>query len=173
MASAKNRLQANSGFTLIEIMVVVVIIALLATFFVTSLSSNLDRNARLEAQRFMAVINEVRDESIIAGEIFILSLDEKSRSYSFSSPRTNRLAVQDSGLLKTRGVKQGIKIDWEVLEQFANQSDEAEGSAPRVLISPLGEITPFDVRFHGEELDYHVFVNDENQLQSRADKSLR
>ena len=34
-----------------------------------------------------------------------------------------------------------------------------------VVITPLGEITPFEVRFIGDDITYKVLVNDENQLE--------
>lgn len=145
-------------------MVVVVIIAVLATFFVGSISSNPDRTARLESQRFMAVVNEVRDEAIIAGELFLLAVDEKEGRYAFNSPRADRSIAQDSGLFKPRSIKPSVKLSWQVFEQFDDDQD-TESGAPQVLISPLGEITPFELRFSGEQIDYKVFVNEDNQLQ--------
>jgi len=124
----------QSGFTLIEIMVVVIIIAVMSVAVVSSLNGNNDRAARLQANRFMAVVNEVRDEAIIAGDNFALIVDDKSGSYRFESAR----------------------------------SAVATGE-PKVLISPLGDITPFEARFEGTDLTYVISVDDEGQLQ-RVDK---
>jgi general secretion pathway protein H len=163
------KIQQSHGFTLIEIMVVVVIIGLMASFLVVSVAQDLDRLARLESQRFMAVVNEIRDEAIIAGEAFVMVVDKKSRTYSFNSLRENRSIAQDDGLFKVRAVKKGLDLDWDVFEQFEQETND--DSAPQVFISPLGEITPFDVRFGGEKLDYHVFINEENQLERRSERS--
>jgi len=148
-------------------MVVVVIIATMAAVLAINIQRDIDRLARLEAQRFMAVVNEVRDESIIEGEDFFMLVDKGARTYRFDGIRQQRSAAQEDGLFKTRSLEQGVELDWEV---FA-QSDKDEDQEPRVWISPLGEITPFDVRFGGEDEDYHVFVNDENQLEQRSEKA--
>lgn len=145
------------------------IIGLMASFLVVNLGQDLDRLARLESQRFTVVVNEIRDEAIIAGEAFIMVVDKKSRTYSFRSVRKNRSIAQDDGLFKVRSVKKGLELDWDVFEQF--EQDRDDDSDPQVFISPLGEITPFDVRFGGEKLDYHVFINEENQLERRSEKS--
>jgi len=150
---------AHNGFTLIEIMVVVVIIALMAAILVANISRDIDRIARFESERFMAVVNEVRDEAIIAGESFLLFVDVQANNYQFSAVRASRNLTQDDGLFNTRGINQELKLDWDVFEQF---NDDTE---PKVLISSLGEMTPFNLRFAGEDNDYYVFVNDENQLE--------
>lgn len=160
------------GFTLIEIMVVVLIIGMMAAVLVFNISRDLDRVARLESQRFMAVVNEVRDESIIAGEAFILSVDRKSGDYGFQSLRQDRRLAQDDGLFKTRTIKPGLQLKWDVFDDFEQAADEdAKDTGPKVFISPLGEITPFDLRFGGDQLDYHVFVNEENQLERRNEQA--
>jgi len=151
-----------NGFTLIEVMVVVIIIGLMTTFLVVNLSSDLDRLARLESSRFVAVINEVRDEAIIAGENFLLSVDEKSNNYSFQATREDRSVSSDDGLLKARFIEPELRIKWQVFDDFDDQE-----SRSRVLISPLGEITPFEISFIGEENEYQIFVNDDNQLEVR------
>ena len=148
----------SMGFTLIEIMVVVVIIGLMVALLTVNLSRDLDRLARLESNRFLAVVNEVRDEAIIAGESYILSIDDTKQSYKFSGTREGS-AVETDDLFKERFLQKGLKLDWKVFEDIEGES------SPAVIISPLGEITPFDARFVGEDTEFHVLVNDENQLE--------
>ena len=150
------------GFTLIEIMVVVVIIAAMAAFLVSNLSSDADRIARLESEQFIVVINEVRDEAVLSGQAYILSLDESTQQYSFEPLNLPTNSQDDANssdeLLNTRTINQQIRVTWDVFEHI---DDELE---PAVFISSLGEITPFNARFGGQDNDYYVFVDDENQL---------
>jgi len=148
----------SSGFTLIEIMVVVLIIGLMVALLTVNLSRDLDRLARLESDRFMAIVNEVRDEAIIAGESYILTVDERNITYRFSGTREDSAAESD-GLFKARVLQEGIKLNWEVLEDISDEE------VSNVVITPLGEITPFEVRFIGDDITYKVLVNDENQLE--------
>lgn len=159
-----NLYHRQSGFTLIEIMVVVIIIGVMSVVVVSSLTGNDDRAAGLQANRFMAVVNEVRDEAIIVGDSFILIVDDKAGSYRFESTRSAEASAGDS-LLKNRIVDKKVKLDWEVFEVL----ESGDGLDPVVLISPLGEITPFEARFEGTELTYVVQVNQEGQLE-RLDK---
>lgn len=153
-----------AGFTLIEIMVVVVIIGLMVALLTVNLSRDLDRLARLEANRFMAIVNEVRDEAIIAGESFILTVDTKKTNYRFIATRENSNSGSDD-LLKLRALQEGIKLKWRVFDDISGESE------PSVVITPLGEITPFNIDFIGDETEFRVFVNDENQLERGDAKS--
>ena len=161
------RFLSERGFTLIEIVVVMAIIGTMITVIGLNLSNDTDRLARLEAERFLAVVSEVRDEAIIAGENFFLVLDEKSMSYQFEGVRAGRNSSLDDGLLRTRTAREGVELKWEVLEELEDDDDD-EKRKPRVLITALGEITPFDAWFAGDENEYHVFVNDNNQLEQKT-----
>jgi len=166
---SKTKLKRSAGFTLIEIMVVVVIMATIIAFVAVSISRDVDRLARLEAERFMLIVNEVRDEAIISGENFILSVDEKTGTYTFDAARSGRSTAQDDGLLRSRKIEQDVKLNWDVFEDFSDDSEEES----RVLISPLGEITLFEARFGGDEQNVHIVVNDENLLEQEVKRNLR
>ena len=157
-------LSRQSGFTLIEIMVVVFIIAIMSVVITLSLSDTSDRSARLQANRFMSVVNEVRDEAVIAGQDYALIVDEKSQVYSFRHARGSRGGdISGDVLFKDREVDPDVDVKWQVFESFTDDDD----ALPTVLISSLGEITPFEMSFGGKKLRYTIFLNDEGQLQRR------
>lgn len=155
------------GFTLIEIVVVLAIIGTMIAVIGFNLSNDTDRLARLEAERFLTVVGEVRDEAILVGENFFLLLDEKSMSYKFEGVRADRSTSLDDGLLRERIAGKGVELQWEVLDDLEDDPGD-DRRPPRVLITALGEITPFDAWFSGDEYEYHVFVNDENQLEQKT-----
>ncbi len=144
-------------------MVVVVIIAVMSVAVSLSLGGNADRNARLQANRFMAVVNEVRDEAIIAGGSYTLTVEEKSRTYSFSAARQQGNTTPGDALFKPRTLDAEINVKWEVFEVFDGDQD----AEPKVLISSLGEITPFELHLGGDEKTYTVFLNQDGELERR------
>lgn len=156
----------QSGFTLIEIMVVVVIISVMSVAITLSLNGTSDRTARLQANRFIAVVNEVRDEAVIAGQNYALIVEEKSQVYTFEPARDNGRTLLNDVLFKPRQIDSDVKIKWQVFESFDDDND----AKPKVLISSLGEITPFEMSFGGKKLSYTVFLNDDGQLQRRDRK---
>ena len=160
------------GFTLIEVMVGVAIFAILSAMIVASIQSNADRNAKLEAQRFIAVVNSVRDEALISGKTLTLEMDEKGANYSFAV-----YGAEDKGagpidtLFRSRHLHKSVTVKWEILDQLVDEGDEFESEADsdnfleeRAFITPLGELTPIEVRFQGDDNDYVVALDDEGLL---------
>ena len=157
----------SGGFTLIEIIVVVAIIGVMVAFLGLSLSRDTDRLASLEARRFHAIVNEVRDEAILAGRGFLLIVDEDSGSYFFNSVQANRQVSFDDGLLQRRNLEPGVTLQWQVFDQIDDQND----TPPRVLITPLGEITPFSTSFIGKENTYLVLIDERGNLVLNTEKN--
>lgn len=145
-------------------MVVVIIIGIMSVAVVASLNGNNDRAARLQADRFIAVVNEVRDEAIIAGDNFMLIVDDRAGNYRFESIRTKSEPSRDL-LLRNRVVGKEVGLKWRVFDAIENDAEDSS----KVLISSLGEITSFEARFNGTELSYLVQVNQEGQLE-RSEK---
>lgn len=182
-----------SGFTLIEVMVGIAIFAVLSALIVGSIQGNSDRNAKLEAQRFIAVVNEVRDEAVISGKILLMSVDEKGLSYGFDVVGGAQNSNQGDTLLRTRFLDESVKLKWEVFDDFideddetflelsnkndnsdndnSNSADQDVTSSERVIISPLGDITPFQVRFGGEDDEFVVELNDDSILSMTIKRS--
>ena len=154
-----------NGFTLIEIIVTVAIIGIVVAFVGVNISRDTDRLARLEAKRFHIVVNEIRDEAIITGADFLLSVDDKGDTYGFESVGSQSDSFGDDGLLAHRSLEQGVELEWDIIDQV-DDSDKA-----KVIITSLGEITPFDIAFEGDEYNYHVFVNDEYKLEQRIENN--
>ena len=48
--------------------------------------------------------------------------------------------------------------------EFEEDADSQDFLSKQVFITPLGEITPMEVRFLGEDDDYVVHLNDEGAL---------
>ena len=87
-----------------------------------------------------------------------MTVDTKKTNYRFIATRENSNSGSDD-LLKLRALQEGIKLKWRVFDDISGESE------PSVVITPLGEITPFNIDFIGDETEFRVLVNDENQLE--------
>lgn len=73
-----------AGFTLLELMLTIGLIALTATFVGLNISRSDAKLADYEARRFVALVNMALDESIMTGRPMLLTLDAAAGSYRFA-----------------------------------------------------------------------------------------
>ena len=168
------------GFTLIEIMVVVVVAAIMVAFIGARINRDDDRIARLEAKRFIAVLNEVRDEALMTGRIYALQFKKNDRSYLFYNNPSDWQPVVGDRLLRERTLPEGIKMEFNIEEiendeeeeLIVEDSDEEEivevtSLSDFILISPVDELTPFSLILSGEDYRYQISLNDEQKLETK------
>ena len=130
----RTKRRCASGFTLMEMMLTVGLIALTATFVGLSISGPDKRTVRLEAQRFIALINLAQDESILTGRPIVLRVDAANRSYAFEVLDFNLNAFESAGdtsadgdapdnqklgdsLLKPRSIPESVAVSFVRKEQ--------------------------------------------------------
>ena len=73
----------TGGFTLLEMMLTVGLIALTAVFVTINIGSSDGRLVPLEAKRFVALVNLAQDESILTGQAIKLTVNASEHSYHF------------------------------------------------------------------------------------------
>ena len=71
----------QNGYTLIEIMVVIAVLALIATIAAGSISQTMNRRYASEAEQFSVWLNQLADVAVMQGAAFgvALKVDEKSK----------------------------------------------------------------------------------------------
>lgn len=89
---------SEAGFTLIEMLVVVVIIAIAASMVSLSIASSSERTLRADAERLVDAFAVAQSEARSDGRVIRWVADEKG--WSFERPgRSERLSAQDNGPL--------------------------------------------------------------------------
>ena len=92
------------GFTLLEIMVVVVLIALTVTLVGLNLNRDLDQIAGLEAERFAKLLEHLRYESVLTGKSYAIEVDEQKKIYRFLESSDKWLPIKNDDLLRPRKI---------------------------------------------------------------------
>ena len=142
------------GFTLLEIMVVVVLIALTVTLVGLNLNRDLDQIAGLEADRFAKLLEHLRDESVLTGKSYAIEVDEQKKIYRFLESSEKWLPVKDDDLLRPRRFPEYLTVKMDVFRKGENESTEL------LIVQGLGEITPFQLAVSGDEYLYIVKLDD-------------
>jgi len=142
------------GFTLLEIMVVVVLIALTVTLVGLNLNRDLDQIAGLEADRFAKLLDYLRDESVLTGKSYAIEVDEQKKIYRFLESSDKWLPVKNDDLLRPRSFPEFLSVELDVFQKRENDSNGL------LIVQGLGEITPFRLIVSGDEYQYIVELDD-------------
>jgi general secretion pathway protein H len=164
-----------SGFTLIEILVVVGIVAVIMTVAVLKLSLvGDDRELRREARRFMSLVELAQDDALLQGREFGLELMSDSYRFVEYDPIANQWSEifgDDHLRLRQLPEKMAFELfleDRQILldieaEDMEQNDDRAnfrsiDHYAPHILIFSSGDRTPFELRFVWQVDDQSVVL---------------
>ena len=158
-ASSINRLKQHQGFTLIEIIVVVLIIGIVVSFATLSVSGRSQQD-RLnnEAKRLTQLIQLASDEAVLqslelglrskakgtAYEFLVLGEEGRWLSYDADSPlRERKLPTGISIRITTEGFEAPPADD-------AREENDDETIRPNILLLSSGEVSPFEIRLKAD-----------------------
>ncbi len=144
----------QSGFSLLELLVVVVIVGIMAGVAVFSIGAiGQETPAETEARRLTALMQLVSEEALVQGRDF--GLEIFSDGYRFLSwDPDSRLWVVPAGdeLLRARSFPEDLQVGLVVegqevalFEEGGRREDRQDQVAPQVAISAGGEFTPFEL----------------------------
>lgn len=169
------------GFTLIEVLVVVAIIGMLATFAVLSIGGDSGREVQQrEARRLLARMDLAREEAVMRAQS--LGIRFERQGYRFFELRDGRwLAIDDGGVLRPRELAAAVEteVDLEGLglsladggdtgdEGSAGEGDDRDGVRPQIFFLPGGEIAPpFTISLFSEDtrIEYRIEPGDKQWL---------
>ena len=165
----------SAGFTLLELMVVLVLIGIIFSFAVLSLGG--DDYAELmeqETHRMITLLGLASDEAVLRGDELAVLFAEDGYSFLILDEDQKWRATSDDGLLKSYALPEGIDLRLEVegeppiltatsiddleLQQTDPDEDQEEELQPQVFILSSGEMTPFTVTFMSRQsrMRYHL-----------------
>ena len=149
-----------SGFTLIEVLVVVVIIGIISAVVVLGLG-NLgdDRELRNEARRMIALLEMASDEATFQGRDFGLELMQRGYRFVEYDPLTEQwFEIIGDDLMRSRSLAddtefelfledQRVLLELEAAETEQTDDDDdsnlTDDYLPHILVLSSGDMTPF------------------------------
>jgi len=142
-----------SGFTLLEVLVVVVIIGIIASMAVVSTRVlGGDHEMDQEARRLVAVLGQAREEAMLQGRDIGLRIDAVGYDFLLYDGRNERwdLATGDP-LLRERtlpdGLEASLRLESRPVQLPARAAPtERTPALPQVVVLASGDVVPFEVR---------------------------
>ena len=163
------------GFTLIEILVVVIIIAIISS--VSLMSMNLiddDRELDTERKRLASLMDVVQDEALLQGREFGLELMTSTYRFVEYDPYTRRwVEITGDDLFRPRKLPEGMEFalfleDKQIVlenapREFEDPDDDTmsfdtETYAPHVFVFSSGELTPYEIHLLRAENDQELVM---------------
>ena len=127
------------GFTLIEVLVVVVIIAILVSLVAVQLSPDARQGLREEGTRLAALLAHARDEAITTGAPLAWQRTDAGYRFLQRGPDRTWQPVDRDASLRARVLPAGVSLA--AIETPAT----ANGGNPTIVLSPTGIADPFRI----------------------------
>jgi general secretion pathway protein H len=150
-------LRKAHGFTLIEILVVLVIIAVMAALLVFSFNDSPQQRLHREANDFAALLNAAAEEAVMRGMEIGVVIDDEGYRFVVFDPETKQWQAAAARGLAAHTFPERYEIDFaldgsDVDQQTLDrikllaQRSENEQLRPSILMLSSGEITPFTLK---------------------------
>ena len=171
------KIRQSRGFTLLEMMIVVVLMGLMAVAVIPSISTaGPQKKMEEQAKRFIALTELVMDETVLSGQFLGIVVDPDG--YHFVVYKDEKWQPMTSDRLVTEhqmdeGITLEVIVDGLPLTQsdeenetwfddddpFAEQDssslddDKKKYPEPQIMLFPSGEISPFELHFISKDGD--------------------
>jgi general secretion pathway protein H len=137
------------GFTLIEVLVVLFIIAIVTSMALLSIGSNENRRLQVYANELTQILTLAEEQAMLQPMVLGLWMNEQTLQFaSYTAMTQEKKAIwsplQDK-LLGKHVIPRGIQVDIEVGEKRSSSQGEAENNDPQIIISTNGDVTPFNI----------------------------
>lgn len=182
---ATHSLRATGGFTLMEILVVIVIIGIIVSAGTLAMGVlGKDRQVEDQTRRFWAVMQQAREEAELEGLDTGVFVSTAGYEFVRLDPRLNEWApIEDDQLYAKRELPEGLKfrawidahevvlkpevVDWKLKEA-------QKKFAPQILVLSSGDIIPFELRIERDNAEalWRVVSQPDSDLRiERREKS--
>lgn len=160
------QLNSNQGFSLIEIMVVVLIIGISASMAVLYIDNSDDR-LKSEAKRLLAMTQLVRDEAIMTGRSLAMIID--SSNYYFSRREKGKWVQLTSKPFKKITMSADIRLRFISAGKGSGNSTK---QANLFYFLPTGETSEFQVWISNDNMEYVLSSTTLGELSFKRSENL-
>ena len=134
------RASTASGFTLVELLVVIVIVGITLTLVVVNFARDDKRVLSDEAQRLGLLLEHAHDEAVASSRLLSLTADGAGYRFTVASGAGQWLPLEGDDVFRPRAWAGGVNFGGLRVLQNASPST----AAPRLMFSPSGFNAPFE-----------------------------
>jgi len=157
------RAPRTSGFTLIEVLVVLVIVTIVIGVVAAKLLPGAGDRAREEGERLVLLLQTARQEAVLNGRIYAFAASEHGYDFLRVDANGRLRRVDDDELLRERRLPPGVRI---VALRIEGAGDaEKDG----VLLSPTGEVPAFVLVLEDDATRWRVVGRPQGEFLLQAD----
>lgn len=147
---------AEGGFTLIEILVVLIIVGLLASLAVVNLTGNSRlRELQQQVRDVYLLMQAASEQAVLNNREYGLVLEEGGYRFVAMDDETGQWTMNEERIFRPRTFPEWLVMTFEVAADAprlrSDESDKEEGLQPEIVFLSSGEITPFELTFSVEE----------------------
>lgn len=136
----------NRGFTLIEVLIVVVIVAIMAATVAVGLSGgDRDRRLKVEVNRLTGLLELTRSQAIQRNEEWGVYIDESSFSFANFDETTRKWVDYEQRPLRNTTLE-NLRLELYVDDQLELPEQFEDDSVPDLVFFSSGESMKFDLR---------------------------
>lgn len=140
--------QHQRGFTLIEILVVMVIVSIMTGLAVTSMPALVQSGEfDTESRRLITLLRMAREEAVLQGEEYGLRVADDGYEFMVYDEAAQGWVSMARRPFNARLLPEGMELLLEVednVPMLGNEEDE-DATIPRIMLFSSGETTPFDL----------------------------
>lgn len=161
------RRQIN-GFTMIEILVVLVVVGLLAALAVANIGGNQQKREMENAvSQMFLLMQSASEQAVLDNSEIGLKLEEKQYRFLRFDDLTGEWVPMKDRMFRSYRYPEWLVVTDIIEDDLPRLTTDEDQERPDIVFFSSGEVTPFEMEFTiGSDTDllYRVFVNETGQL---------
>lgn len=162
MTPLSHKRNTSSGFTLLEVLVVLTMVGILLSMAVLSVGGQREKQLRHEIQRLQQVMRLAHEEAVL--NQYLLAIRFRPHAYEFQVYEDDAwLDVSDPDFMRHRDIEEDFEL---ILRQDGIPVSLNDNEGGRILLASSGEMTPFELelRLIDSDLSYRLTGSDYGEL---------
>ena len=153
-------LNESKGFTLIEILVVLLIISIIASVSLFSISNNSKVILKNESKRFVVLVQLAIEQALLKNETYGIHIS--ASGYDFYEYSKNTWHPLNAKPFKKHTVDENISIQLYIdsIGVTLKSKNSENRTQPQLWISPSHEVSPFTVEFTNSDQNLITYTVD-------------